>query len=300
MKAITALALAAVTVVTVSCAKHSAAPGGDKGGIEMQSKVTGSGETVVLVGGGLTGWLSWEPHTKRLETTRKVIRLQPLNVQWGLENKPLPDDYSVKTESRALGRALDAAGVKEPVDLVAWSYGALATLDFALDNPGRVRTATLIEPPAFWALRANGALSSDALAAEKELAPLHGDISEQQLEQFLQTAGFAQPGKSVREFPQWPVWNQHRQALRNSPAVLDYRDDLARLRAFNKPVLLFKGTGSSKWLHEALDVLAKNLPNAKVIELPAGHAPQIVSMDRFLAATAEFQAAAKPASPGTR
>jgi pimeloyl-ACP methyl ester carboxylesterase len=50
-----------------------------------------------------------------------------------------------------------------------------------------------------------------------------------------------------------------------------------------------KGTGSSHFLHAIIDALAATLPNARVIELPGGHAPQLVAMDRFLAEVAAFQ-----------
>ncbi len=261
-------------------------------GTPMQSKVTGTGMPIVLVGGGLTGWLSWDPHAERLSASRKVVRLQPLNVQWGLEGRPLPPDYSVKTEGRALAAALDALGLTDAVDVVGWSFGGLATLDFALDHPDRVRTMTVIEPPALWVLHALGPLDDEARASEASLRSLHGEISEAQLEVFLHVAGFARPGTSVRDLPQWPGWNRHRQSLRNSSAVLAHRDDLSRLNAFAKPVLLVKGTGSSRFLHQAIDAMASRFARATVIELPAGHAPHIVSMDPFLEALARLQGSA--------
>jgi pimeloyl-ACP methyl ester carboxylesterase len=265
----------------------------------MQSKVTGAGVPLVFVGGGLTGWISWDAHAERLSPTRKVVRLQPLSVAWGLENRPLPADYSVKTEGRAIAAALDELDLTGPVDIVGWSFGGLATLDFALDHHERIRTLTLIEPPALWVLHALGALDEEAQKSEAALKALSGDISEAQLEEFLGVVGFARPGVPVRDLPQWPVWNRHRQSLRNSWAVVLYRNDLARLTAFGKPVLLVKGTGSSRFLHQAIDAMASRFRRARVIELPAGHAPQIVSMDRFLETIAVFQAdAVKPHEPG--
>lgn len=257
---------------------------------EMQSRATGEGPPLVLVGGGLTGWTSWNAHAERLSRSRRVLRLQPLNVQLGLEGAPLPPDYSVKTEGRAIAATLDAVGLKQPVDVVGWSFGGLAALDFALDRPDRVRTLALIEPPAFWVLHVMGPFDDDARKAEASLATLHGDISEAQLEEFLAVAGFAAAGTSVRDLPQWPAWVRHRQSLRNSLAVIAHKDDVARLESFSKPVLLVKGTGSSKFLHQAIDSMASRFPEASVVELPAGHAPQIVSMDRFLATLMAFQA----------
>jgi pimeloyl-ACP methyl ester carboxylesterase len=179
------------------------------------------------------------------------------------------------------------------VDIAAWSYGALVTLDFALDNPDRIRSLLLIEPPAIWVLHALGKVDTETQQNEATLRTLHGDISEERLEQFLCAVGFCPPGQSPRQLPQWPLWVQYRQALRNSPAILKHNDNLKRLRAFKRPVLLVKGTGSAKFLHQSIDVLSTELPLAQVVEMPAGHAPQIVSMDRFLEQMNSFQAGVK-------
>ena len=60
------------------------------------------------------------------------------------------------------------------------------------------------------------------------------------------------------------------------------------------PVLLVKGTGSMPLFHRIVDELGRQLPNAQVVELPAGHAPHIVSMEPFLERLAAFQASAGP------
>lgn len=45
----------------------------------MKSQITGSGDPVVLVPDGLTGWLSWEPHAEQLSKGYRVIRPQLLS-----------------------------------------------------------------------------------------------------------------------------------------------------------------------------------------------------------------------------
>ncbi len=249
----------------------------------MQSKVTGSGALLVLVPGGLTGWVSWEPHEARLSATRKVVRVQLLSVQYGLEDRALGPDYSVKTESKALTATLDRLGLKQPIDIAAWSFGALVTLDFALDSPQRVRSLTLIEPPAFWLLRDKGQIDQEAEDVMGTLASIKdGEISEDDLEKFMCAVGLCPPGAPVRQLPQWPNWVKFRRSLRNTPAVLRHKDRAARLKSIKCPVLLVKGVGSARFLRQVIDLLGKELPQAEVIELPAGHAPHIVSMDRFL------------------
>jgi pimeloyl-ACP methyl ester carboxylesterase len=258
--------------------------------MKMLSKVTGQGRPILLVPGGLTGWVSWEPFVEPFAAKqKKVIRVQLLNVQHGIENRELPEDYSVKTESRALAATLDSLQVDQPIDIVAWSYGALTALDYALDNPKRVRTLTLIEPPAIWVLRAQDKLDPETQNTISFFETLHGDITEDMLAAFLQQAGFLKPGQIAQELPQWPLWLPFRQSLRNSPAIVSQRDDLERLKNFKSPVFLVKGTGSALFLHHIIDGLSANLPNAQVAEMPAGHAPHIVSRDKFLSELEKFQ-----------
>src|SRR5438445_5373851 len=88
--------------------------------MQLQTDVKGQGAPLVLVGGGLTGWQSWVPHQERLAPTRKVVRMQLLAVEYGLENRPLPAGYNLETESDALAAAIEQLGLKGPVDLVAW------------------------------------------------------------------------------------------------------------------------------------------------------------------------------------
>ena len=260
---------------------------------KMPIDMKGSGRPLVLVGGGLTGWLSWEPHQARLAPTRAVGRAQPLAVRYGLENVPLPSDYSVKMESRALAASVEQIFPPGPIDFAAWSYGGVITLDYALDHPERVRTLTLIEPPAFWVLDATGTADSETDRESAEMRALYAqmvdDVSEAQLATFVRQAGLCPPGESPEQLPPWPLWVQHRRSLRTGDAVWKHRDDAARLRAFDKPVLLVKGTGSSHFLHRIEDGLAKELPHAQTIELPGGHAPNVISMDAFLERMTAFQ-----------
>jgi pimeloyl-ACP methyl ester carboxylesterase len=254
---------------------------------KMLTDVKGTGAPLVLVGGGLTGWQSWEPHQARLASTRSVTRAQPLAVQYGLDGKELPPGYSVRFESRALAAAIEAVYGREPIDVVAWSYGGEITLDYALEHPKRIRTLTLIEPPAFWVLDATGTADDQSRRESDEVHALYKqmkvDVTPDQLATFVRQAGLVPPGKSAEELPPWPNWVKHRRSLRTGDAPWAHTDDAARLRAFTKPVLLVKGTGSAHFLHRITDGLASALPNAEVFELPGGHAPQLVAMEPFLA-----------------
>ena len=248
----------------------------------MKSEVTGSGQPIVLVPGGLTGWLSWEPHARRLAENYKVVRVQLLAVDSGLQNEPLPPNYSVDYETSALTQALDQLAVGQ-ADFAAWSYGAEVTLNFALNNPHRVRTLTLIEPPAIWVLRSKGPLSPELLEEQRIIQRLGpGNVSEAQLEWFTHFAGFVPSNVDPKTLPQWPGWVKHKQSLRTGDVAYRHEDDIGRVRNFSKPVLLVKGVGSSAFLHQITDILAAEFPNVRVQTFEGGHAPHIVSMEPFM------------------
>lgn len=264
--------------------------------MQMAIDVKGHGAPLVLVGGGLSGWLTWIAHQEMLAPTRRVARAQPVNVQLGLEGRALPADYSVKTESRALAAGLDAAGYAGHADVVAWSYGAMVALDYALDHPDRVRTLTLIEPPAVWVLSETGQLDPESAIGRERLERLHegmeGTVSEEQLAEFLVQVGIAPSHLNVRLLPLWANWVRHRRSLLQGRAIFAHQDRAQRLRGFGRPTLLFKGTGGSHLFHRIVDVLGTTLPNARVVELPGGHAPQLAATGEFLRIVGDFQAGA--------
>ena len=256
--------------------------------MNMLSEATGDGRPLVLVPGGLTGWLSWIPFAERLAPNRRVVRVQLLSVQLGLDGQPVPADYSPKTEKTALANTLESLELTPPVDFAGWSYGAAVTLDFALDHPEWARTLTLIEPSAFWVLPV---LDAEAeRQRDEDLRLSRDDITEDDLERFVQSMALVASGSNPRDLPQWPVMVRHRQSLRAIPTGWGYQRDRSQLSDLAAPTLLVKGTGSAPVLHHVIDELAEQLPNAQVEEWPGGHAPHLVSMEPFLERMAAFQA----------
>ena len=242
----------------------------------------GTGKTVLLVPGGLTGWRSWEPHQEILAKNYTAIRSQLFAVESGLHNEPLPQNYSVQWECDALAKTIDEHGL-DRFDLAAWSFGASVSLSYAIHHPDRIRSLTLIEPPAIWALRSRAPLSEQMLRDQEAIAKLApGPVTDEELAWFTHFAGFVPPDVDPRILPQWNAWSEHKQSLRNGDAAFRHEDDISLVRKFPNPVLLYKGTGSSEFLHGITNILAEEFPNVRTIELPGGHAPQIVSMPQFM------------------
>ncbi len=245
----------------------------------------GGGEPIVLVPGGLTGWLSWIPHQERLVDRYRVIRVQPIHNELGSAGEPGQPGYNAEVEREALRMTLDQLELKRP-DLAGWSGGAKALLEFATEYPERVRTLTLVEPAAYWILEQMG--DEDPVVEELNafIHPLHGrEVTEEDLATFLEYAGFVPTRIEAPSHPNWERWVPHRMSLSWQGEELDHPpravDDLVHVSA---PTLLVKGTVTADWLKRVVDTLGQRLPHATVVELEGDHASHIQSIDAFLEA----------------
>lgn len=246
-------------------------------------EVTGQGEPILLMPGGLSGWLSWIPFAERLSKERMVVRAQLRSIELAEAGEPLPDDYDgTLTERDALLATVDELGL-DSFDLAGWSHGGAVALALALECPERVRTLTLIEPAAFWILRETGR-ATDALAETEayDHSMMGREITVQDLKDFLVRVGFGAPGDDFESLPTWPVWVRNRQVLSTSGTLYAYTDSLYRLRALDIPVLAVKGTDTTEHLATVVDDLAAAVPRGRLLELSGGHACHIQNIDRFL------------------
>ena len=245
-------------------------------------EVKGQGEPIVLVPGGLSGWLSWIPHAERLSAERKVVRVQLRSVELAEAGEPFPEDYGTPTEREALRASVDELGL-DSFNLVGWSYGGHVSLAFALEYPERVRTLTLIEPPAVWILRKTGHRASSLAKSEAfDRSTAGREITVDDLKGFLVRAGLGKPGEDFESLPQWPVWVRNRQVISVNATIWDYSDSLERLRDLEVPVLAVKGTETTEDLAAIVDDLVATVPHGRLLELPGGHACHIENIDRFL------------------
>src|SRR5919197_228976 len=110
----------------------------------------GKGDPVVLVPGGLTGWLSWIPHQERLAARYRAIRVQPIHNELGSAGRIPEAGYDHDVERDAIALTMDDLGI-EAAHLAGWSGGARSLITFSVAYPERVRTLALIGPPAYWA-----------------------------------------------------------------------------------------------------------------------------------------------------
>jgi pimeloyl-ACP methyl ester carboxylesterase len=258
---------------------------------ELQFEISGpqQGTSIVLVPGGLSGWVSWKPHAEILSEKHRVIRVQLLNMSAAEKKQAPPEGYSLRSESEALKNTLAKLGINR-INLVGWSHGGEVSLDFALNNPDFIATLTLIEPAAWWIARAHGKFLKEEQGFRDVFKSFHNPPTEEDLVGFLNMNGLIPPGVAPQQMPRWPVWNDLKTALLSLHTVVEHNDDLARLKRIkDKPVLLVKGKDSTPDNAGIVDLLANDLAqHSKVLVLPDGHACHIVAKDQFINALEQF------------
>jgi pimeloyl-ACP methyl ester carboxylesterase len=265
---------------------------------QLQARLLGDGAPVVLLGGGLLGADGWGEVPQVLARTRRVLNLQSLAVQYGLENRSLPGGYSIQTEVDALGHTLEAMRASD-VDVIGMSHGGVVAIVFALQNPQRMRTLTLIEPPAFWVLPNHGRDMEGAREMQALLSSLRRRaIEEEHVEQFRCLLGDCIGGRSPRLLSQWPQWVKYRNSLRGLYTVGDYDDDPARLQRLRVPVLIVTGAQTVEFHRTINETLLHALPRAESLRLGAGHNSPTAAPEHFVEEWQKFQKQSGPPTPG--
>jgi pimeloyl-ACP methyl ester carboxylesterase len=248
----------------------------------LTNEVKGGGSPLVLLPGGLTGWVSWVSYADLLAAKWQTIRVQPIHNELGSAGRRGDAGYTAAVERDSLLMTLDDLGIGT-ADFVGWSGGGRALLEFALAYPERVRTLTLVEPAAYWILDGLGETDPEVTRLNRFFHGLAGqDVTEDDLAEFCQLAGLVSSADKARENPHWGSWVPHRMALSWGSEQADRPersvDDLAGISC---PVLLVHGDATTDWIKRVVAVLDERLPDTRVLELPGDHACHLENPDVF-------------------
>jgi pimeloyl-ACP methyl ester carboxylesterase len=258
----------------------------------LHHEIDGTGPTLVLVPGGLTGSQTFAPLVPPLSIERRVVRVQPLANARGAAGEVGRAGYTAGLERENLRRTIEAVADGEPVHLLGWSNGGRSCVDLAIHHPELVRSLTAVEPAAWWLVRDR----PDAAAFEDFVMGLFGqELTEADLIRFLADAGVGPADSDVTRLPGWPVW----WACRNSMSWFDdtflagAEAGLHDVESIAAPVLLARGTTTAAWLRAVVDVLAARLPQATVLDLEGGHACLLQDAATFVPALESHLGAAE-------
>ena len=264
--------------------------------IALNAQCEGHGSPLVMLGGGTTGAAAFAPHAKELAGNFRVIRLQSLNVECAHSLQPLPHDYSVRLEAQSMRQSIDRLKLKEPIDVIGHSLGALIALDFALNHVSAVRSLILSEPPAFWVIPAFERNADPdvwkMIAVVRNFEPANDPIDEH-LTAFMKGIGEISAGPPADNASQ-EGWNARRRCLRGLSAVAEHADDVARLADFHKPVLLVQGRETPLFHQRINERLGFHLPCSEHLTLPGGHSSVLTARSEFVAASRSFLARFSP------
>jgi pimeloyl-ACP methyl ester carboxylesterase len=278
-------AAALLLLTSIGCATSKSAPA------PRQSFREGSGRTVVMLGGGVSGAAMFAPHARELANEFDVIRVQTLNVQAAETGEVIPQNYSVDMEAAAVAATLKSLGVNGPVDVVGSSYGAVVALRFASMYPERVRAMVLNEPPAFWLLPEEEFARDSSLRGLRDLTRMltpSVDPTDQQFVQFRCALGNCSEEIPAASDPSRAQWDIGRKSLRGLSAVPAHREDPDRLSRLQQPVLLTGGTTTVAFHKDMNARLARILPNVETAELEGGHGAARTNVAAFSKMVREF------------
>ncbi len=248
----------------------------------------GAGAPVVLLHGLGGSIYDWRHMMEPLSRTHRVVAIDLLGA--GESDKPAGEDYSVAAQARRVKGLLDALGIPRAT-LVGNSYGGGVALRLAQDWPDRVERMALINsicyadrvPCYVKACRIPGAeflvyLIPLGKATRWVLRGSYGTVSrltEAELDTYI--AEIRAPGR-------------RRSLVLTIRQVIppDTREFEERLKAVKAPALLLWGTQDRTVPVELGRRLAKDLPDARLVELDAGHVPNQERPEAVLAHLKDF------------
>jgi pimeloyl-ACP methyl ester carboxylesterase len=243
-------------------------------GAELHYQLSGKGNTIVFVHGGLVDYREFQPIAADLNSKYQTI-VYSRRYNFPNKNDLILSNFSARTEADDLAALIQSFKLKD-VTVVGASYGAYTALMLALHHSDVVKRLVLIEPPLLhWLHDIPGgpAVREDFdkrlwIPVGKALKQDQSDLAIQiALEFFLGPDAMNQiPAEFVEmiraNLKEWKMLTQSTDVF---PAVT--REELRRIQ---KPVLMLSG-GNSYAIGKLLDPeIQKQLPDVVRVTIPGG------------------------------
>jgi pimeloyl-ACP methyl ester carboxylesterase len=230
-----------------------------KDGTQIAYERSGKGPPLVLVHGTTADHTRWARVLPTLERHFSVYAVDRRG-RGGSGDAPT---YSIEREYEDVAAVVDS--IREPVNLLGHSYGALCALEAAL-SAKRLRKLVLYEPP----IPVEGVEMYPPGAKEKFQALLDQGDRERLLTAFFRDIVHVseQDIAALRADPSWQARLAAAHTLVREFADGDYVLVPQRFRSMKTPTLLLMGGDSPPFLKKATETLAKVLPNCRVAEMP--------------------------------
>jgi pimeloyl-ACP methyl ester carboxylesterase len=250
---------------------------------------------ILFVHGSLSSRHVWAPYQAALAGRRTLaIDLPGYGAQPGCAEE-IP--YRLTDAAAPISRTMASI---DTVDIVAHSFGGAVALRYALENPARVRSLTLIEPSWFGVLPHLGLPGRAALRAIQSVARgfLACDPDQDRLfamARFVDYWNGRHAWRELRVERQEILALKSDQVRRDFEAIFAERLPLAAFRKFFVSTLIVTGTTSPAAALLVAEGLARAAPRASLVSVPgAGHAlpmTHVGDLTRILRARLEVDAA---------
>lgn len=269
-------------------------------GIELDHRLAGSGEPLLLVHGIGANWRMWNPVLDRLEAQHEVLSV---DLPGFGRSAPLPEGVTptMPALADALEEALDAAGWGQ-AHVAGNSMGGWLGLELA--RRGRATCVVAISPAGMWSPKEN-AYAHRMLRLQHRVASAvapHAETVTRNLlaRTILFSAVTSRPwradpadgAETLRLLAGAPGWEATLEAMH-----ADQPRDLASIEC---PVRIVWGSRDTLLLPRQADRFVRAIPNAELVRLPGlGHVPMAddpeAIADSILQFTARHARASSPA-----
>jgi pimeloyl-ACP methyl ester carboxylesterase len=215
-----------------------------------------SGPRLLLVHGGIVpGWQTWHAQRELAETHRLVVPHRP-----GYPPNPPGDGIDFPSQAQAIAELIEPG-----THLVGHSYGGVVSLLATALVPDRIRSLTLIEPPAFGLVRGNPAVEE----LIGRLEPLFSDTDLSAREFFLRFAATVSATPNLPDvLPPKTEASITASRVEPLPWTADIRLDA--VAAAGLPTMVFSG-GHSPAFDAVCDLLAERLGAERVVITGRAH-----------------------------
>lgn len=227
-------------------------------------KQTGSGETIVFIHGTQEDYRVFMPQLDLLKDEYQVITYSRRY------NYPNAYDYqkeilfSVKTEAMDLETLINSLNVKS-VHLVGHSYGGLVAMQYTHENPDKVKSLTLSEPPL---VRLSGCEQWYQAAQKELIEPVGIAFKTNDTTQVMKAIFEFFAGADIQEQMPADVLQSLKANLSEMAALVNSPDPFPDLSTdFETPVMLITTANTMPMLNCTNESLVKKMPRAKHIHL---------------------------------
>jgi pimeloyl-ACP methyl ester carboxylesterase len=243
-------------------------------GTQIAYSITGDGPPLVLVHGSTADHTRWAGIQPALEEHFTVVAMD----RRGRGKSGDGETYSLEAEYADVLAVVEAAGTE--VSLLGHSFGALCSLEAAKDA-ANLRRLILYEP----AFAVPGVEIYEPGTRERFEKLLTETDSESLLVEFFRDVVKASDEDlaALRADPSWQGRVAAAHTAVRELADGDYVYDPKRFQSLTVPTLLLQGERSPAFLKRPCELLAADLPDARLCVMPGqGHAAMNTAPDLFL------------------